>query len=484
MLHTPHCIHCKHPLGVVEPLLTCTAKFHLTNTYTPAPIPEDEAWRLQSLRDLNVLDTVPEAEFDALVKVASMVCGVPISVISLVDADRQWFKAEVGLGATQTPRDVAFCAHAILGDQVFEVEDALRDARFAGNPLVQNAPDIRFYAGAPIALANGARVGTLCVIDREPKKLTAIQKEILRNLGVAASQALEARKLLSSERNEAVLAAHDAAVQQARATQLRLEAALQQASALATTIDIHAIVAEVDRDGFITNCNAAFERISGHTRDALVGQNHRIVNSGHHPQSFWETMWRTISSGTPWRGEICNQAQDSTAYWVDSMIAPFIGDDGRVEKYVSVGTDITERVHSQRKLNELSLRMNLAIEGGNDGLWDWSNVDGDEQWWSPSYYAMLGYSDSELPPSRSSYLSVLHPDFLEVSRKANRAALAGTGVLDLEVQLKTRDRGFRWFRVRGKISVDPQSRVTRMARSTQDVHEKKAAEAALIGNKM
>ena len=91
--------------------------------YTPAAIPENEAWRLQSLRDLNVLDTLPEAEFDALVKVASLVCGVPISLISLVDADRQWFKADVGLGATQTPRDVAFCSHAILGNDIFEVED-------------------------------------------------------------------------------------------------------------------------------------------------------------------------------------------------------------------------------------------------------------------------------------------------------------------------------------------------------------------------
>ena len=103
-------------------------------SYTPAAFPDDEEWRLQSLRDLNVLDTAPEAEFGALVKVASMVCGVPISLISLVDADRQWFKADVGLGAVQTPRDVAFCAHAILGDQIFEVEDALQDERFAGSP--------------------------------------------------------------------------------------------------------------------------------------------------------------------------------------------------------------------------------------------------------------------------------------------------------------------------------------------------------------
>ena len=436
------------------------------------------------MRDLNVLDSAPEAEFDALVKVASMVCGVPISLISLVDADRQWFKADVGLGAAQTPRDVAFCAHAILGDQVFEVEDALQDARFAGSPLVQGAPDIRFYAGAPITLANGARIGTLCVIDRTPKKLNAMQREILQHLGVAAAQALEARKAMGAERNLAVIAAHDIAVQAAKATQLKLESALQQAGALAATVDIHAIVSEADSDGTITNCNESFERISGYAREELIGQNHRIVNSGHHSQSFWDAMWKTISAGRPWRGEICNRAKNGQVYWVDSMIAPFVGDDGFVEKYVSFRTDITERVQAQRKLTEMSLRLNLAIEGGNDGLWDWPDVGQDAQWWSPSYYVILGYSDAELPPSRNSYLSIVHPDFVDVSRKANKDAIAGIRSIDLEVQLKTKDRGYRWFRVRAKAGLDALGRATRMAGSTQDIHDRKAAETALMGNKL
>ena len=430
-----------------------------------------------------MLDSPPEAEFDALVKVASLVCEVPISLISLVDADRQWFKADVGLGAKQTPRDVAFCAHAILDDPVFEVQNALQDARFAGNPLVQEAPDIRFYAGAPITLANGARVGTLCVIDREPRQLTPQQREVLQHLGVAASQALEVRKVLNAEKNQAAIDAHDAAMQQAQATQLRLESALQQASALATTIDIHAIVSEADRHGVITDCNEAFERISGYERHELIGQNHRIVNSGHHPQSFWEDMWRTISQGTPWRGEICNRAKDGRLYWVDSMIAPFVGNEGLVEKYVSIRTDITKRVQDQRRLDEMSTRMSLAIEGGNDGLWDWPDVRQEAQWWSPSYYAMLGYDDQELPPARSSYLSILHPDSLEISRRANKDAMAGLRPLDIEVKLRTKNAGYRWYRVRSKSGFDAQASAVRMAGSTQDVHERKMVEAALIGNK-
>ena len=159
--------------------------------------PANETARLQSLRDLDVLDSGPEEEFDALIKVASLVCGTPISLISLIDTERQWFKANIGLpGVSETPRDVAFCAHAILDEQLFEVPDATQDVRFFDNPLVASPPDIRFYAGEPITLSNGHRIGTLCVIDRQPKQLNAMQREVLHALAVAAAQALEGRRAI------------------------------------------------------------------------------------------------------------------------------------------------------------------------------------------------------------------------------------------------------------------------------------------------
>jgi len=156
---------------------------------------DDEAASLGALHALDVLDSGPEAEFDALVRAASLVCGVPISLISLIDAERQWFKANLGLpGATETSRDLAFCAHAVLGDELFEVDDAALDPRFADNPLVAGQPGIRFYAGAPLRLDDGSRIGTLCVIDREPRHLNDTQREVLRCLARAASLALEARR--------------------------------------------------------------------------------------------------------------------------------------------------------------------------------------------------------------------------------------------------------------------------------------------------
>jgi PAS domain-containing protein len=162
---------------------------------TPAALPTDEAARLAALRALDVLDTPAEAEFDALVQAASTVCGTPISLVSLVDEGRQWFKANHGLAeATETPRNMAFCAHAILDDDLFVVHDATADERFADNPLVTGAPDIRFYAGAPVRLSDGHRVGTLCVIDRHPRQLDATQREVLISLSKAVARALEGRR--------------------------------------------------------------------------------------------------------------------------------------------------------------------------------------------------------------------------------------------------------------------------------------------------
>lgn len=184
----------------------------------PAEPPATERERLATLQALDVLDSGPEEEFDALIKVASLVCGVPISLISLIDSERQWFKANIGLpGVSETPRDVAFCAHAILDDQLFEVPDATLDVRFADNPLVTDAPDIRFYAGAPIVMADGSRIGTLCVIDREPRQLNATQREIVSNLAMAAAHALEGRRAIrAAQQHAAEMVASERSLKEAR----------------------------------------------------------------------------------------------------------------------------------------------------------------------------------------------------------------------------------------------------------------------------
>ncbi|MCE9599879.1 MAG: GAF domain-containing protein [Spirochaetia bacterium] len=151
------------------------------------------------------MDTAAEAQYDELVALASLICGTPIALLSIITKDRQWFKARVGLDATETSRDVAFCSHAILEEDIFTVEDATADARFADNPLVVENPNIRFYAGAQLRTMDGQKLGTLCVIDRVPRKLTGDQ---IRSLEILSRQASE----LIALRN-----ARDAAITAARA---------------------------------------------------------------------------------------------------------------------------------------------------------------------------------------------------------------------------------------------------------------------------
>ncbi len=147
-----------------------------------APLPPNETKRLAALHRYQILDTPAEQGFDDFAFLASKLCGTPIALMTLVDTDRQWFKARVGLAATQTPREHAFCAHAILGTEVMVIQDATADERFAQNPLVTSEPHIRFYAGAPLIDVEGNGLGTLCVIDRERRPLTTEQSQTLQTL--------------------------------------------------------------------------------------------------------------------------------------------------------------------------------------------------------------------------------------------------------------------------------------------------------------
>ncbi|MBL8022494.1 MAG: GAF domain-containing protein [Leptospirales bacterium] len=158
-----------------------------------APLPQDEIPRLYALDQSGIVDSPPEAEYDDLVALASAICGTPIALLSIVARERQWFKARVGLAAAETPRDISFCAHAILQDDLFVVEDAAQDPRFADNPLVTADPNIRFYAGSQLRSQDGQKLGTLCVIDRIPRILTAEQKRALEILSRQASQLIALR---------------------------------------------------------------------------------------------------------------------------------------------------------------------------------------------------------------------------------------------------------------------------------------------------
>jgi two-component system, NtrC family, sensor kinase len=164
-----------------------------------APLPTNEAQRLEALYGLEILDTEAEEVFDNLTRLAVYICKTPIALISLLDADRQWFKSKVALTESETSRDISFCAHAILQNGPMVVPDALQDERFKDNPFVVSEPHIRFYAGAPLTTGEGFKLGTLCVIDSEPRQLSDGQLAALQVLSHQAVTLLEWRRELKSK---------------------------------------------------------------------------------------------------------------------------------------------------------------------------------------------------------------------------------------------------------------------------------------------
>lgn len=159
-------------------------------------LPINELERLRILRLYQILDTAAEQAFDDLTHLAATICEVPIALISLVDEHRQWFKAKVGIGASETARSAAFCAHAILGEEILVVQDALQDQRFASNPLVLGEPKVRFYAGAPLVVKQGISLGTVCVIDQRPRVLNPSQLGALDIIRRTVVGLLEGRRAM------------------------------------------------------------------------------------------------------------------------------------------------------------------------------------------------------------------------------------------------------------------------------------------------
>jgi GGDEF domain-containing protein len=178
--------------------------------------PANESTRIQMLHGLNLLDSEPEERFDRLTRLAKRLFNVPIALVTLVDKDRQWFKSCVGLNVTETPRSISFCGHAILKNELLLVPDATQDERFHDNPLVTGEPKIRFYAGYPLTVPNGNKMGTLCLIDTKPRELDDEERALLRDLAGMAEQELMAVQmasmdeltLLSNRRGFKMLAQH------------------------------------------------------------------------------------------------------------------------------------------------------------------------------------------------------------------------------------------------------------------------------------
>jgi diguanylate cyclase (GGDEF)-like protein/PAS domain S-box-containing protein len=309
-----------------------------------APLPANEALRLDALRSTALLDSAPEPAFDRITRLVARALDVPIALISLVDEERQWFKSGVGVEVGQTPREQAFCAHAILETEPLVVPDATADARFADNPLVTGAPDIRAYAGVPIRTRHGYAIGTLCAIDSQPRCFTQEEVDTLSDLAALVMKQVQMREAVELSRLEVDRA--DAAL---RANAAQFEEMFDLASVG---------IAQVAPDGGWLNVNQALCRIVGYSSDELQRLTFQDIT---HPDDLHADLDLMQQLGT---GQI-NQYQiekryrrkDGQTIWTDLNVTKKSSEDGRLKYFICIVQDIHAR--KQTELALAALRRNL-----------------------------------------------------------------------------------------------------------------------------
>ena len=286
-----------------------------------APLPQNEKARIDELRKYNILDSEPEDVFENMVQLASYICKTPIAAVSLVDEHRQWFKAIVGIDAKETSRDVAFCAHAILQDEIMVVPDALNDERFFDNPLVSDGPGIRYYAGVPLVTPSGMHLGTLCVIDTEPRELLKEQLDAVKTLADSVMAHLNLR-LSHKEIRKYV-------------DELQLSATIFESATEGIIITDH-------ENRFVT-VNPAFTKTTGYTLEEVVGKTPAILKSGKQDKEFYNKMYKELHENGHWDGELWNKRKDGKLYaeWLSMKI--IYNEDSSTRMHLAIFSDVTEK---------------------------------------------------------------------------------------------------------------------------------------------
>lgn len=333
----------------------------------PPPIPADEAARLAALQQLLVLDTAPEPLFEAITRQASALCGTPIAMVNLVDAERQWFMASTGItGLTETPRDIAFCAHTIAGDALLEVCDATQDRRFAHNPLVTGNLHLRYYAGVPLVLDAGAHVGTLCVVDHQPRQLTAAQRTGLQALAELATLALTMRRNL---------------LHQSLQVRGQYEAGLAAAESHYRSLveDQSELVSLAHPDGVLVYTNRAYAAHFGHQPAELVGISLYDFVAPHDRDAVRATLGSLVVDGPAASGE--NRMVDTHGLerWV-AWTNRLRHDARRGPLLHSVGRDITDRKQAEAALRASQALLERSGRIAGVGGWELELASGHLTW--------------------------------------------------------------------------------------------------------
>jgi len=338
-------------------------------------IPDNEPSRIAALCGLAVLDTPPEERFDRITRIAQRHFQVPIALVSLIDSERQWFKSRQGLDATETPRDISFCGHAILSDEVFYIPNALEDSRFADNPLVSDGPKIRFYAGAPLHSPEGERIGTLCIIDDKARQFSRDELELLRDLANCVEEEFCRVDLMKSAR---ILGDQE-----------------QRIRALVDTIVDGIIV--IDAKGRIQTLNPAAVALFGYSPDEVQEQNIKILMPEPYAAEHDGYLHNYLTTGDKKvigiGREVTGKRKDGTTFPMELSVSEMEVNGERM--FTGIVRDITERKLAETELQTSENRIRALFDTIVDGIIV-IDAKGRVQSVNPAAVALFGYSPEEL----------------------------------------------------------------------------------------
>lgn len=432
----------------------------------PAPLPHNEQARLERLKALGVLDTAPEPIFDSFTRIASQVCGAPMALFSLVDEERQWFKSSFGIALGETPRELAFCAHAILADPVMEVPDATRDARFAGNPLVTGEPGIRFYAGAPIILPGGERIGTLCVLDRKPRQLEPAQRRLLIELSGALAHALLMRERMASmvTRDIGALKAVERAVREGE----RKFRILSDESPVG--------VFHADADGHCTYTNQRWQEIFGMSLAQSLGDNWGQTLHPDDRAAVQEVWACAAGAASDFAMDFRVVRPDGTLRQVRARARPIPGDDGEVTSYVGAVEDITDQLLAERRLRASEALLDRTGRMAGVGGWE-LDLRTHEVTWSAQTCRIHDLEPGH-QPTLAEGLSYYTRESRPLIARAVQEAISNATAWDLELPFVTARGRPIWVRSLGEVDFED-GRAVRLVGAFQDITARRLAEDSL-----